>query len=130
MKKHYTSLAVYFVISPICFSDLGVLNTLVDRDIQLFIDPRLLKKSKLEIFNKNAVIAYETFYKNLAGHIRAYLNISDEKIKNKARQNIIQKLTAKEPVGLGLGYSKSNTYGQGVGSSNAEVLFENALDIY
>lgn len=130
MKKHYTSLAEYFEISPKCFSELGVLNTLVDRDIQLFIDPRLLKKSKYEIFNKNAVIAYETFYKNLAGHIKAYLNISDEKIKNKARQNIIQKLTAKEPVGLGLGYSKSNTNGQGVGSSNAEVLFENALDIY
>ena len=107
MKKHYTSLAEYFEISPKSFSELGVLNTLVDRDIQLFIDPRLLKKSKLEIFNKNAVIAYETFYKNLAGHIRAYLNISDEKIKNKARQNIIQRLTAKEPVGLGLGYSNT-----------------------
>lgn len=130
MKKHYTSLAEHFKISPKSFSKAGVLNTLIDRDIQLFIDPRLLKKSKYEIFNKNAVKTYDTFYKTIAKHIKAYLNISDEKIKSKAKQNIIQKLTAKEPVGLGLGYSKSNTNGQGVGTCNAEILFKNALDIY
>lgn len=130
MKKPYTSIAEYFKVSPKSFLKMGVLNTLVDRDIKLFIDPRLLKKSKYEIFYKNAVNTYETFYKNLAGNIRAYLKITDENIKNKAKQKIIQKLTAKEPVGLGLGYSKSNTNGQGVGSSNAEVLFKNALDIY
>lgn len=130
MKKPYTSIAEYFKVSPKSFFKMGVLNTLVDRDIKLFIDPRLLKKSKYEIFYKNAVNTYETFYKNLAGNIRAYLKITDDNIKNKAKQKIIQKLTAKEPVGLGLGYSKSNTNGQGVGSSNAEVLFKNALDIY
>ena len=130
MKRHYTSIAEYFNISPKKFYEIGVLNPLVDRDIQLFIDPRLLKKSKYEIFNKNAVKTYETFYKNLAKHIKAYLKISDENIKKKAKQNIVQELTAKEPVGLGLGYSKFGTNGQGVGSFNAEVLFKNALDIY
>ena len=39
MKKHYTSIAEFFKVSPKCFWKLGVLNTLVDRDIQLFIDP-------------------------------------------------------------------------------------------
>lgn len=130
MKRHYTSLAEYFKISPKKFYEIGVLNPLIDKDIKLFIDPRLLKKSKYEIFNKNAVNTYETFYKNLAGHIKAYLKITDEDIKNKAKQNIIQKLTAKEPVGLGLGYSSVGTNGQGVGSVNAEILFKNALDIY
>lgn len=130
MKRHYTSLAEYFEISPKSFAEVGVLNTLVDRDILLFIDPRLLKKSKYEIFNTKAANTYETFYKNLAGHIKAYLNISDEKIRIKAKQNIIKKLTATEPVGLGLGYSKNDTNGQGVGTFNAEVLFKNALDIY
>lgn len=130
MKKHYTSIAEFFKVSPKCFWKLGVLNTLVDRDIQLFIDPRLLKKSKHEIFNKNAVNTYETYYKNLARQIRAYLKINDENIKNKAKQKIIQNLTAKEPVGLGLGYSKKNTNGQGVGTTNAELLFKNAIDIY
>ena len=123
MKRHYTSLAEYFKISPKKFYEIGVLNPLIDKDIKLFIDPRLLKRSKYEIFNKNAVNTYETFYKNLAGHIKAYLKITDEDIKNKAKQNIIQKLTAKEPVGLGLGYSSVCTIGQGVGSVNADILF-------
>ena len=80
MKRHYTSLAEYFKISPKKFYEIGVLNPLIDKDIKLFIDPRLLKKSKYEIFNKNAVNTYETFYKNLAGHIKAYLKITDEDI--------------------------------------------------
>lgn len=130
MKKYYTSVAEYFKISPKKFYELGVLNPLIDRDIQLFIDPRLLKRSKYKIFNKDAVNTYETFYKNLAKQIKAYLKIADENIKKKAKQNIIHNLTAKEPVGLGLGYSKFGTNGQGVGSFNAEVLFKNALDIY
>ncbi len=130
MKKHLLSYAEYLNISPKKFSELGVLNPLINQDIQLFIDPRLLKKSNYEIFNKNAVAAYDDFYKNLANSIRAFLKISNDKFKLKAKKNIINKLTAKEPVGLGLGYTRNGTKGQGVGNHNATILFENALEIY
>lgn len=130
MKKHLLSYAEYLKIQPKNFYDIGILNPVINSDIRLFIDPRLLKKSKYEIFSKNAVNTYDTFYKNLANDIRAYLKISDEAIKEKARKTIINKLTAKEPAGLGLGYSKVGTNGQGVGKYNAKILFNNALDIY
>ncbi len=130
MKKTSTSYAEYLKIPPKKFYDLGVLNPILDKDVNLFIDPRLLKNSRYEMFNTFATKTYETFYKSLAGNIKAYLQLTDDKIKTKAKQNIIKKLTAKEPVGLGLGYSKSGTNGQGVGKYNAEILFKNALDIY
>ena len=130
MKKNLRSFAEYLNISPKNFSEIGVLNPIISRDIALFIDPRLLKHSKYEIFNTNAVKTFDDFYKSLARQIKAYLKIPDEKIRRKASQNIVNKLIAKEPVGLGLGYSKSGTKGLGVGKHNAEILFKNALDIY
>ena len=130
MKKHLLSFADYLKISPKKFSEIGVLNPLISKDIQLFIDPRLLKRSKYEIFKNNAVNTFDNFYKDIARLIKAYLKISDEKIRYKAREKIINKLVAKEPIGLGLGYSRAGTKGQGVGKHNAEILFKNALDIY
>ena len=111
------------------FKKRNILDPTINSDMPLFIDPRLLKYSQYEIFHK-ASITFDEFYLELANMIRHYIKISDIKIKQKMQKNIIKRLSAPEPNGLCLGYSKNDTNGQGVGKVNAKLLFNNVVEMY
>lgn len=111
------------------FKKRNILDPTINSDMPLFIDPRLLKFSRYEIFHK-ASNTFDEFYSELANDIRSYIEISDIKAKQKMQENMIRKLSAPEPNGLCLGYSKKDTNGQGVGKTNAKLLFDNAVEIY
>lgn len=119
-------LSRYYNIDSIEFEKNNILNPTLNADIPLFIDPLLLKFSKIEIFKNEARKLYEDFFRDLFKNIKIY-----EKYKNlpqgeKIKKNIIEKLKFKEIKGLCLGYSNKDNKGRGIGKSIAEQIFNQA----
>lgn len=129
MRKRIITYAEIMNINPEELSERGVLNPTINSDVPLFVDPRLLKTSKHKIF-QNASKTYDDFYENLAKKIRAYLKLEKPNDQKRPATTIMGLLTAKEPAGLCLGYSKNNTNGQGVGKNIAKLIFDNAINMY
>ena len=111
------------------FEKRGILNPSVNGDTPLFIDPRLLKKSNIELFNKEAFITYENHYKKVALFVKKILKTDDKIVKEKMKKNLIKFLQAKELDGLCLGYAHGNP-GIGLGKKYATAIMNNAIELY
>ncbi len=122
-------LSEHFGVSPDAFIKLGVLDVPLNTDTPLFIDPQLLKNSTYEIFNTDAWNAYQDFYHDLYHKVQMLVQEKDNSIKDKIVKSLKMALKAKEPIGLCLGYSKSNNRGRGIGKDVANVIVRTATDV-
>ena len=131
MKRpdHTIPLSEHFGVSSDVFIKLGILDVPLNTDTPLFIDPQLLKNSKYEIFNTDAWNAYQDFYHDLYHKVQMLVQEKDNFIKNKIIKNLKMAINAKEPVGLCLGYSKSNNRGRGIGKDVANVIVRTATEV-
>lgn len=104
-------------------------NPSVDGDTDLFIDPRLLHKSKFKIFKEDAVNTYNLYYEELAKKIKLILKVENNKTKEKMKSNLAKELSAPDLEGLMLGYAGHNP-GRGATGTYAIAIMNNALEIY
>lgn len=129
MKKPLKRLSQYVGIPASEFLKRGLFNPSVDGDTDLFIDPRLLHKSKFKIFKKDAVNAYDLYYEELAKKIKLILKVNNNKTKEKMKSNLTKELSAPDLEGLMLGYAGHNP-GRGATGSYAKAIMDNAFEIY
>lgn len=123
------SLAEYYDIPINTFAELGILNPILNRNTNMFIDPILLKDSRYELFNKQAYNEYKKYFEDLFTIIKTYINLPYQ-IKEKSKTNIIRKLKAKEIPTLCLGYSVTGKTGNGIGNEGAKRILEKAEELF
>jgi hypothetical protein len=129
MKKPLKRLSQYVGISANVFLKRGLFNPSVDGDTDLFIDPRLLSKSKFKIFKEDAINEYNRYYEELAKKIKFILKIKDKKTREKMKENLAEDLSAPDLEGLMLGYAGHNP-GRGATGSYTKAILNNAFEIY
>lgn len=123
------SLAEYYNIPLERFAQLGVLNSNLVKNTNMFIDPVLLKDSQYEIFSKTAYRKYRKYFENLYEKVKTYINLPP-KIKEKSKNILIRKLKAKGIPGLCLGYSSSGNKDNGIGNKNASKILDKAEELF
>ena len=128
MKKPLKRLSQYVGIPASEFLKKGLFNPSVDGDTDLFIDPRLLHKSKFKIFKEYAVNAYNLYYEELAKKIKLILKVDNNKTKEKMKINLTKELSAPDLEGLMLGYA-GHHLGRGATGTYARAIMNNALEI-
>lgn len=94
----------------------GAFNGFVDVDSRLYVDPHLLSSSSTPELS-NARVQFENHFKNVLKLLKASKSTGDIFWKQARRM-----LTFKEVPHTGLGYSKEDTGGSGVGAELAEGL--------
>ena len=129
MKKPLKRLSQYVGIPASEFLKRGLFNPSVNGDTDLFIDPRLLHKSKFKIFNEDATNEYNLYYEELAKKIKFVLKIKNDKTREKMKSNLINELSAPDLEGLMLGYAGHHP-GRGATGSYAKAIMDNAFEIY
>jgi len=129
LGKHIISLAEHFGVPVIEFENRKLLNSTINVDTNLFIDPTLFKKSEYEIFRNDARKKYETFFDDLKKKAKLILKLAPEK-QEKAIASTISWICAKETVGVCLGYSLNSNRGSGIGPDAAEKVLRSALGIF
>ena len=96
----------YFGISPNILESEGLIDSFLNVDTPLFIDPILIHKSSFAIINNDAYIAF----KNYINDIIRLLTIS-EKTGDAAWKAAFRKLDLDEPLSNGLGYGQGERHG-------------------
>lgn len=107
------------------FLDKGVYDGCVNLDSKLHIDPSLLKKTKIKEF-ENAYSKFTYHFQpifNLAKHVKH--RSSNDRCFNQ----IWNRLIFKEKANSGLGYSVSDTHGNGISGKLSIQLANSAIDI-
>lgn len=100
MQKPLKRLSQYVGISASIFLRNWVFNPSIDADTDLFIDPRLLRKSKFKIFKEDATNEYNHYFEELAKKINFILKIENEKTMEKVKVNLAKILSAPDLEGL------------------------------
>lgn len=120
--KHYSC---YFKISHRVLIDAGVFDGLVERDVQLHVDPMLLKNCKIPEFAG----AYQKFLDYFNEIVTLTEGMKDPIIKGRCYKEIIRRMQFPEVVNTGLGYSTSNTKGNGISGKLAIQLASSCVEI-
>lgn len=129
MEDKLIALSEYFKVGLEEFEKRDLLNSTVNSDVRLFIDPILLKTSKYDLFKYQAREKYEKFFIELKNRVLAILKLPVDK-KERAIKNTINWICAKETVGVCLGYSKDSNRGSGVGPDAAGKILNAAITIF
>ena len=120
--KHYSS---YFQITHRALFNAGVFDGLVERDVLLHVDPMLLKNCKIPEFK----CAYQKFLDYFNEIVTLTTGMKDPVIKKRCYREIIRRMQFPEVVNTGLGYSTSNTKGNGISGKLAIQLANSCVEI-
>lgn len=97
----------YFNIEKEKFNQLGILNSLINYDVPMFVNPKLLNSSKIEEFSNSENKIIKHFEKTIK-----LLKITN---KNDLSWKALKKhFSFLEPSGIGLGTSMNSTNGRGL----------------
>lgn len=112
----------YYNIPKEKFDEFGVLNSFINYDVPMFVNPKLLDKSdvsELEDANQKIVVYFERLIKML--------------LKTNGKDvlwNMLKRyFSFKEPVGVGLGNSVNSTNGRGLSGAIAENCLKTLKEI-
>lgn len=119
---HYSK---YFNISHEEFVKADVFDGLTEKDVQLHVDPMLLKKSKIPEF-KGAYLKFLNYFNEI---IFLVSGLSNPMIKERCFRQILAKMSFPEIVNTGLGYSESNTKGSGISGKLSRQLAKSCVEI-
>ena len=125
MGLYSKTVADYFNIDPALFEKNGIVNPPLKQDAPLFIDPCLLKNSKFNEFNTNAVATYQSFFESIVRDVKNAQILKDND-KAKVYDKIAKRFVCKEQKGLCLGYSRFSNRGRGIGKEKALQIFNAA----
>jgi hypothetical protein len=104
---------------------LGVYDGFINKDSEFYVFPKLFKNIEIQEF-KDSYSKYKRHFSNIV-KILKFAKKADE--KDKFFRQAIKKFEFHELAHVGLGYSKSNKKGSGVGKVFAQQLAKSAFDI-
>ena len=116
-------LSDYFEIDEKKLDKEGVFNAFIDIDSRLFLDPHLLKDTKIPELSKSYEKLKEHFSK-----IIVLLKASRHK-NDLAWQEAAKRLRFKETKGISIGYGKNTNDGHGIGFKLRTDLLKRASEI-
>jgi hypothetical protein len=119
---HYSS---YFKIPHRELIKVGIFDGLIERDIPLHVDPMLLKGCKIPEFEGS----YHKFLDYFNEIVALTIGMSNPSIKNRCFNQIVERMHFPEVVNTGLGYSKSNTKGNGISGKLSRQLATSCVEI-
>lgn len=122
MPVRYSEL---FNIPHKLFLDKGVYDGCVNLDSKLHIDPSLLKKTKIKEFEN----AYSKFTDHFQPIFHLTKHVKHRSSIDRCFSQIYNRLIFKEKANSGLGYSVSNTHGNGISGKLSMQLANSAIDI-
>lgn len=117
--------STYFRVKHSAFVDAGVFDGQIGKDVNMHINPLLLRNCKVPEF-ENAYDEFLNYFKNiisLAKHVKE-LSTTD-----RCFRQIIKLFQFKETHNSGLGYSVSGTRGTGISGALSRQLAQNAVEI-
>ena len=117
--------STYFRVKHSAFVDAGVFDGQIGKDVNMHINPLLLRNCKVPEF-ENAYDEFLNYFKNiisLAKHVKE-LSTTD-----RCFRQIIKLFQFKETHNSGLGYSVSGTRGTGISGALSRQLAKNAVEI-
>jgi hypothetical protein len=117
------TLSRYFRIPAAELRKRGVLNAHLGIDNRLFVDPNLLKQTKIPEL-KDARAALEKHFAPVITLLKASKRRGDA-----AWIEARKRLTFKEEDGAALGYGGAGSHGRAIGSNLADILVERAKEI-
>lgn len=104
---------------------LGVYDGYINKDSEFYVFPKLFKDTEIEEF-KNSYSKYQAHFSKIV-KILKFAKESNE--TDKFFREVQKKFEFHELAHVGLGYSKSNKRGSGVGKGFADQLAKSAFDI-
>lgn len=113
----------YFGANPETLKSLGVFDAVIGIDTRLFLDPHLLKKTKVPEF-KNSRRKIEKYYSDIIRLLLASKINGDV-----AWRQALQRLTFKEIHGVSMGYGVHSGDGNAIGTTLASRLIGTASEI-
>ena len=119
---HYSS---YFKIDHAKFEKADVFDGLMEKDVLLHVDPMLLKNCKIQEF----VGAYQKFLDYFKDIVTLTEGMNNLAIKERCFKEIWHKMQFPELVNTGLGYSSSDTKGNGISGKLAKQLANSCVEI-
>jgi len=114
----------HYNISGSKLSDMGIFNPILNLDTRLFIDPILLKTSKHETINQDAVKEYNTYFSTIISLLSHSKQSNDFAWKNAVKQ-----LPEKEIDGTCLGYGTNSISGRRISDKVKLSLISTAKEI-
>lgn len=117
------SLSSYLGVDEKLFEEKGVLDSVIGVDTHLFLDPFLLKKTKIPEFT-NSYKALEDYFSPIV----TLLNVSTHQ-NDRAWQEAYKRLIFKEIRGVSIGYGASSSDGSAIGPKLAKQLVNSGLEI-
>ncbi|QMS89526.1 hypothetical protein HUN01_18800 [Nostoc edaphicum CCNP1411] len=102
----------------------GVFDGFIDIDSKFYVDPRLLKETKIDEL-QGTYSKFQTYFASIFNEI--YQLKENQTNTQQIIYHITDKLKFKENSLAGLGYSTNHTEGKGIGEKLAEKLAQNAV---
>lgn len=122
--KNPTLLSAAYGIDPSKLNKIGIFNPLVNVDTSLFIDPLLLKYSKFDEFNKDAVLVYKRHFEKIVKLLEASKSEGDL-----AWRSAIRLLPRKEIDGTCLGYGINSISGRSLSTEIQKRILRSGKEI-
>lgn len=119
---HYSS---YFKLPHKELIKAGIFDGLIERDIPLHVDPMLLRGCKIPEFEGS----YQKFLNYFNEIVVLTTGMSNPLIKHRCYKQIVGRMHFPEVVNTGLGYSESNTKGNGISGKLSSQLATSCVEI-
>mgnify|MGYP006283361141 CR=1 FL=1 len=119
-----TLFSAYFGMDPSELEKAGLIDTFIDVDTELFIDPVLLEKSGHKIIQDDAVDAFRTHFENFVRLLSISENEGDAAWKGAKKL-----LDLREPPETGLGYGGSGRSGSSRPEDIRLAMMRTSLEI-
>lgn len=129
MTGHLISISEHFGVSADEFLKMNLLDSTINADVNLFIDPTLFENSAHSIFRVQAREKYKQFFIDLKQKALLIISLPHDK-KDMAIRTVVNWICAKETAGVCLGYSLNSNNGSGVGPEAAEKILRSAISIF
>jgi hypothetical protein len=117
--------STYFGIKHSAFVDAGVFDGQIGQDVNMHINPLLLRNCEEPEF-KNAYDEFLNYFNKIIILAKAVQEISS---KDRCFRQILQLFQFKEIRNTGLGYSEHGTHGTGISGTLSRQLARNAVEI-
>lgn len=117
------TISSYLNINPSHLEKLGVFDASIDLDTKLFLDPHLLKKTRIPEFSKSRAKML-SYYDDVICLINSYKNPND-----RAWNTALNLLKFKEIKEVSIGYGHTTNAGNAIGVLLAGKLLHSAIEI-
>ena len=117
--------STFYGVKHSAFVDAGVFDGQIGKDVNMHINPLLLRNCKVPEFEN----AYDEFLNYFKDIISLAKHVKELSTTDRCFRQIIKLFQFKETHNSGLGYSVSGTRGTGISGALSRQLAKNAVEI-